>query len=71
MRFILLYAIIMANGEVLTTDREAHTQNWRPVRSAVQCYQVAKAQQERMNIYVHLGNHVVQRVIVTCRRGKR
>ena len=71
MRFVLFYAIIMANGQTLTAEREAHTQHWRPVKTAVQCYQVAKAQPERMNISVHLGNHVVQRVIVTCRRGKR
>ncbi len=71
MRFVLLYAILMANGQTLTAEREAHSQNWRPVKTAVQCYKVAKLQQERMNQSVYLGNRVVQRVIVTCRRGKR
>lgn len=71
MHYILLYTITMASGHIVFVEREAHTRNWRPVKSAVQCYRVAKDQQESLNISISYGNHPFKNIIVSCRKRGR
>lgn len=69
--YLLIYTFLLSSGMELTAEREAHTQNWRPVRSMEQCRQIASEQEERLLRSIEHGNDLIVDATVECRKVKR
>lgn len=66
--YLLVYTFIMASGQQLVVEREAHTRLWRPVQSLELCHKIAAEHEARHKSSIALGNGVIVDVTVTCAR---
>jgi len=66
--FVLIYTFFFANGEFVIAEREAHTQNMRPVKTIEQCMDMAKVQEERLREGIQKHHVLFTDVTITCER---
>jgi len=69
MTYILMYAFLLASGQTLTAEQEAHDR-WRPVRTLTRCHEIAAEQELRMRQSISDGNGLIVAVKVRCERRK-
>ena len=69
MKYILMYTFLLASGQTLTAEQEAHDR-WKPVISLTRCQQIAEAQELRMRSSIAEGNGLIVDVRVKCARKK-
>jgi len=70
MSYILIFTFLLASGQTLTAEQEAHTDRWRPVTSLTRCQEIAAAQELRMKQSISDGNGLIVDVSVSCSRKK-
>ena len=68
--FVLIYMFFFPNGENVIAEREAHTHNWRPVRTMQQCKEVAAEQERRLKLGIRTGNGLFCDVKVSCEQKR-
>lgn len=69
MTYILMFTFLLASGQTLTAEQEAHDQ-WKPVRNLTRCQQIAATQELRMRSSIDAGNGLIVDVRVRCERRK-